>query len=57
MFGKGEPKYNSLVEVRKEAEEDGILKDKKASEADRQLGSLTVRHDELQKRLDEKEEK
>ena len=54
-FEKGEPLYITLTEVHKEAVDDGILIDKKAAEFEKQMEGLTTRHDELKKRLGEKE--
>ena len=45
-----------MGEVHKEAVADEILTGKKASAAELQLHSLTTRHDEVQKRLNEKEQ-
>ena len=56
-FDNGIPKYNALLEVHNEIKDDGILPEKKATEADRQIESLTTRHDELEKHLNEKEDK
>ena len=54
-FEKGEPLYITLTEVHEEAVDDGILADKKAAEFEKQMEGLTTRHDELKKRLREKE--
>ena len=47
--------YITLTEVHKEAVDDGILVDKKAAEFEKQMEGLTTRHDELKKRLGDKE--
>lgn len=54
-FDKGEPLYITLTEVHKEAVDDGILVDKKAAEFEKQMEGLTTRHDELKKRLEDKD--
>ena len=53
-FEKGEPQYVILKEVHKEAVDDGVLVDKKAADFEKQVEGLTSRHDELKKRLDDK---
>ena len=54
-FDKGDPLYITLTEVHEEAVDDGILVDKKAAEFEKQIEGLTTRHDELKKRLGDKE--
>ena len=57
LFTKGQPKYITLGEVHKEAVEGKILTGEEEKTAGLQLGLLTKRHNELQKLLNEKEQK
>ena len=54
-FDKGEPLYITLTEVHKEAVDDEILVEKKAVDFGKQMEGVKTRHDELKKRLDDKE--